>query len=129
MATNYHRRPQPPENRPSALLSKEENTVLFGLLGKKCTTLSSSVVQLLLTEPPHHSKWQIRCTGVVCFVKDNPKRSYFIRVYDFDRQQLVWEQELYNTFQYKTPREFFHTFEAHDCMAGLNFADDKEAKL
>ena len=28
-----------------------------------------------------------------------------------NRQQL-WEQELYHQFKYKTPREYFHTFEA-----------------
>ena len=27
--------------------------------------------------------------------------------------QQIWEQELYNQFRYKTPREYFHTFEAH----------------
>ncbi|XP_054168787.1 actin nucleation-promoting factor WASL-like [Oppia nitens] len=125
----HHRQHQPAiDNRSSMLLSKDENELIFSLLGKKCQTLSTSVVQLLLSEAPYHTKWQIRCTGVVCFVKDNPKRSYFIRVYDFDKRQLVWEQELYNTFDYKCPRNFFHTFEAHDCMAGLNFADDREAK-
>ena len=24
---------------------------------------------------------------------------------------MIWEQELYNQFAYKTPREYFHTFE------------------
>jgi hypothetical protein len=127
MATNLQQRRQLPENKPSNLLSKEENDIIFALLGKKCNTLSTAVVQLLLTEGPYHTKWQIRCTGVVCFVKDNPKRSYFIRVFDFDKRCLVWEQELYTTFEYKTPRPFFHTFEAHDCMAGLNFANEMEA--
>ena len=27
-------------------------------------------------------KWTKQLTGVACFVKDNTKRSYFIRVYD-----------------------------------------------
>ena len=27
-------------------------------------------------------------------------------------QQLEWEQEMYNQFKYKEPRENFHTFEA-----------------
>ena len=47
-------------------------------------TLSTAVVQLLVTLPPQHIKWNHKCTGVVCFVKDNPKRSYFIRVYDIE---------------------------------------------
>lgn len=41
---------------------------------------------------------------------------------------MVWQQELYTTFEYKTPRSQFHTFEADDCQAGLNFANDQEAQ-
>jgi hypothetical protein len=36
MATNLQQRRQLPENKPSNLLSKEENDIIFGLLGKKC---------------------------------------------------------------------------------------------
>lgn len=52
-------------------------------------SLSTAVAQLLLTKSPDHIKWHVKCTGVVCFVKDNPKRSYFIRVYDFDVNTLL----------------------------------------
>nr|KAG5699502.1 hypothetical protein BaRGS_020061 [Batillaria attramentaria] len=41
--------------------------------------------------------------------------------------QQIWEQELYNQFRYKTPRDYFHTFEAHDNVVGLNFASEDEA--
>ncbi|RWS30266.1 hypothetical protein B4U80_11059 [Leptotrombidium deliense] len=118
------------ENCASQLLSYEENETLFSLLGKRCITLATAVIQLLTTEAPIHSKWTKRITGVVCFVRDCAKRSYFIRVYDIDfRKQCFWEQEIYSTFEYRTPREYFHTFEADDCMAGLNFANDREAEL
>jgi len=64
---------------------------------------------------------------VVCFVKDNLRRSYFIRVYDMDRMVLVFDQEIYNQFRYKAPRPYFHTFEGDDSQIGLNFADEAEA--
>jgi len=28
-------------------------------------------------------------------------------------KMMTWEQELYTQFKYKTPRDYFHTFEAH----------------
>ncbi|RWS09452.1 neural Wiskott-Aldrich syndrome protein-like protein [Dinothrombium tinctorium] len=116
------------ENQPSLLLNGDENNLVFNLLSKRCVTLATAVVQLLTTEPPIHSKWTKRATGVVCFVRDAAKRSYFIRVFDIDnKKQCVWQQEIYTTFEYKTPREYFHTFEADDCMAGLNFANEREA--
>ena len=36
---------------------------------------------------------------MVCFVKDNLRRSYYIRVYDMDRTVLVFDQEIYNQFK------------------------------
>ena len=69
-----------------------------------------------------HAKWNKRSCGVVCLVKDNPKRSYFIRVLDMDRKVVVFDQEIYNQFRYRSPRPYFHTFEAEDGQIGLNFA-------
>ena len=119
---------KPSQNKGSMLLSKEENDLVFSLLGEKCVTLSSAVIQLLVTTPPTHSKWTKHTTGVVCFVKDNIVRSYFIKVYDIDnKRQCVWQQELYRYFDYKAARINFHTFEADSCRAGLYFADSNEA--
>ncbi|KAI1298604.1 Neural Wiskott-Aldrich syndrome protein [Halotydeus destructor] len=121
-------RPQGQDNKRSTLLSNEENDLVCQLLGKRCFSMATAVVQLLLTKPPEHSKWNKMATGVACFVKDNPKRSYFIRVFDIDnRKCMIWEQELYTTFKYKTPRTYFHQFEADDKMAGLSFASEQEA--
>ena len=36
---------------------------------------------------------------------------------------------LINTFRYKTPRPYFHTFEGDDSQVGLNFADEREAAI
>ena len=44
-----------------------------------------------------------------------------------DRKIVVFDQEIYNQFRYKTPRPYFHTFEAEDGQVGLNFADETEA--
>ena len=69
-----------------------------------------------MSESPGHLRWNKRSCGVACFVKDNQRRSYFIRVFDVDRQMLAFDQEVYNQFRYKTPRAYFHTFEADDCQ-------------
>ena len=34
-----------------------------------------------------------------------------MRVFCIERLTLLWEQELYNQFEYKNPRPYFHTFE------------------
>lgn len=42
--------------------------------------------------------------------------------------EVVWEQEMYQGFQYAQSAPFFHTFETDDYVAGLCFADETEAK-
>ncbi|KAG6920852.1 Wiskott-Aldrich syndrome, partial [Chelydra serpentina] len=65
------------DNVPSRLLLDHENQQVFELLGRKCTTLATSVAQLYLALPPSNQVWGKQGCGVLCLVKDNPRRSYF----------------------------------------------------
>nr|XP_008507691.1 PREDICTED: wiskott-Aldrich syndrome protein-like [Equus przewalskii] len=69
------------QNKPSTLLQDHENQRLFEMLGRKCWTLATAVVQLYLALPPGAKHWTKEHCGAVCFVKDNPQKSYFIRLY------------------------------------------------
>ncbi|XP_025785102.1 neural Wiskott-Aldrich syndrome protein [Puma concolor] len=103
--------PPPPRrvtNVGSLLLTPQENESLFTFLGKKCVTMSSAVVQLYAAD--RNCMWSKKCSGVACLVKDNPQRSYFLRIFDIKDGKLLWEQELYNNFVYNSPRGYFHTF-------------------
>lgn len=42
--------------------------------------MSSAVVQIYAAD--RNGMWSKKCCGVACLVKDNPQRSYFIRIYD-----------------------------------------------
>ena len=41
---------------------------------------------------------------------------------------VLWDQEIYDPFYYNQDRTFFHSFELENCLAGLSFVDEKEAK-
>ncbi len=114
-------------NRPSKLLSQSENDQLFNLMGRRCASLATAVVQLFLAQP--HNTWTKKHCGVACFIKDVNKRSYYIRVFDITKGMKVWEQELYNQFKYSviSNKPFFHVFATDKCWAALNFANDSEA--
>ena len=45
-------------------------------------TLATSVAQLYVAPPDSRNRWKKKLTGVICFVKDNGKRSYFLRMYN-----------------------------------------------
>ncbi|XP_063700312.1 actin nucleation-promoting factor WASL [Culicoides brevitarsis] len=113
-------------NRPSKLLTREENEQVFQLLGNKRQTQATAVVQLFSTEPPAHSTWVKRHTGVLCFVKDSSRRSYFMQLYCLSRNELVWEHEVYEPFIINRPRQYLLTFEGHDRIVSFNFASEDE---
>uniref|UniRef100_A0A1A8C6K4 Wiskott-Aldrich syndrome n=4 Tax=Nothobranchius kadleci TaxID=1051664 RepID=A0A1A8C6K4_NOTKA len=115
------------ESDRSSLLSQQENDMLEELLGRRCASTATAVAQLFMALPHSPSTWSLQHTGVVCFVKDNPQRSYFIRMFDLKAGKRVWEQELYDQMAYFTPLQYFHTFPADDCQVGLNFTDQQEA--
>ncbi|CAH2267810.1 jg5747 [Pararge aegeria aegeria] len=117
------------ENRPSVLLTRDENDQVFGLIGPKCQSLATAVVQLFTTEGPGHSEWKKKDTGVLCLIKDNSKRSYFFRIYCLYRKAMIWEHEVYLQIEYKSPRPYLHTFEAEDYMTAFNFANEDEARV
>ncbi len=47
---------------------------------------------------------------------------------DLKTRQIVFEQEIYFGFKYQELAPFFHSFEVEDCVAGLCFAEEAEAK-
>ncbi|KAI1892181.1 hypothetical protein AGOR_G00130680 [Albula goreensis] len=90
------------ENNFSALLSAKEKERLVEVLGRRCVAMASAVVQLYMALPHSPTVWSLQHAGVVCFVKDNPRRSYFIRLFDIKDGKL-------------------------DCQVGLNFTCEQEA--
>ncbi|KAF5298335.1 hypothetical protein FQR65_LT01113 [Abscondita terminalis] len=120
--------PELVENKMCSLLNKDENDQVFGLIGVRCQALVTTVIQLYITEPPHHTQWIKKDTGILCFVKDNVRKNYFFRIYCLKRNIMLWEQEIYNDMEYINSYDFFHTFEGEGCMVAFNFANTTEAK-
>ncbi|KAH8381835.1 hypothetical protein KR009_000511 [Drosophila setifemur] len=118
--------PRAKVNGSSSLLTQEENDAVFRLLGKKCQTLNTAVVQIYKTEGSAHAHWKKRHTGVVCFVKDSAIRSYFMRAYCLIKNELIWEHEIYDGMQVVKSRPFLLTFEGSDGHVGLNFVSEEE---
>ena len=76
------------QNVPSILLSQEENDLVFTIVGNRKQTKATAVVQMFHAQPDR-TQWTKFKTGVVCFVKDNVKKSYYIRLFDLSVSDLV----------------------------------------
>lgn len=73
--------------------------------------MCTAVAQLYTTEPPAHSIWIKRNTGALCFVRDSSKRSYFMRIYCLIKNELVWEEEIYESIFINKSKEYLLDFE------------------
>lgn len=88
--------------------------------------MCTAVVQLFTTEAPAHSAWTKRLNGVLCFVRDSSKRSYFMRIYCLLKNELVWEEEMYESLYINKSRDFLLSFEGSVsaigsfCLKNLN---------
>jgi neural Wiskott-Aldrich syndrome protein len=91
-------------------LSKDENELVFHLMGRRCTSLCTTVAQVYLTEPPD-CRWMKKATGALCFVKDNAKRSYYCRLFCLIKHTVMWEQEMYDTIEISKTLPYLLTFE------------------
>ncbi|KAI8970896.1 hypothetical protein BD414DRAFT_390602, partial [Trametes punicea] len=66
--------------------------------------------------------------GALAFVKDT-QGVFYLKLVDLaGTRGIIWEHELYEDFEYYQDRPFFHSFSGDDCMIGIVFADESEAK-
>lgn len=80
-----------PDNTGSKLLTIEENTALFNLIGTNCVSLAAGVCQLFRAE---HGCWRKVSTGVVSLVKDYNQKAYCLRIFNLQEEQLIFQQHL-----------------------------------
>ena len=134
-------------SKPSGLLGPKDNMCVVQMLGPRAQSLSTAVVQFF-TCSPQERQWTLRgnydnfvtlhliqlfrffcykVTGVACLVKDSNRKSYYIQIFDMDIPQRIWEQELYEEFSFKMPKEDVLVFEAELSMVALYFAEIREA--
>lgn len=77
--------------------------------------MATAVVQLYITESPAHSLWIKRNTGIACFIRDSTKRSYFVRIYCLMKNELIWEEEMYESIYINKSKEYLLDFEGRVC--------------
>lgn len=63
--------------------------------------------------------------GGIALVKDGAQ--HHLKLVSLDKESVEWQQELYDGFEYKNPKPFFHVFEGDDAVYGLSFANDGDA--
>ena len=72
-------------------LTDQENHNIHNQFDTREEALSTAIVQLLFATNTRPSRWEVKITGVACFVKDSNRRGIYIEVRKifFDIQEKV----------------------------------------
>ncbi|KAG0350099.1 hypothetical protein BG005_010355 [Podila minutissima] len=88
--------------------------------------ITATVARLYVAYPDPHQWTYSGIMGGLAFVQT--KSTFLFRIVDLmGARGVIWEQELYEDFEYTQERSFFHTFAIDNCQAAFSFADDQEA--
>ncbi|KAF9272228.1 hypothetical protein BGZ68_002590, partial [Mortierella alpina] len=90
--------------------------------------ITATVARLYVAYPDPNSWTYSGIMGGLAFVQT--KSTFLFRIVDLmGSRGVIWEQELYENFEYTQERSFFHTFAIDNCLAAFSFADDQEASV
>ncbi|KAJ9663105.1 hypothetical protein H2201_005776 [Coniosporium apollinis] len=114
-----------------SILSDEDKQTVKRTVPKASNKIHAVAVARLYIAYPNRQRWTYTgLQGAAVLANDLVGNTFWIKMVDISpmNRGVIWDQEIYDTFSYNQDRLFFHTFELEDCLAGLSFADEKEAK-
>ncbi|KAK4162050.1 WH1-domain-containing protein [Cladorrhinum sp. PSN259] len=115
---------------PSVLNDDDKETVKR-FVPKQTNKIHAVAVARLYIAYPNRTRWTYTgLQGAIVLANDLVGNTYWLKMVDVSpgNRGVIWDQELFDTWNYNQDRVFFHTFELEECLAGLSFVDEKEAK-
>ncbi|KAK4236326.1 hypothetical protein C8A03DRAFT_35770, partial [Achaetomium macrosporum] len=114
-----------------SILSDDDRETVKRFVPKQTNKIHAVAVARLYIAYPNRSKWTYTgLQGAVVLANDLVGNTYWIKMVDISpgNRGVIWDQEIFENWSYNQDRVFFHTFELEECLAGLSFVDEKEAK-
>ncbi|KAJ9500448.1 hypothetical protein H2202_004243 [Exophiala xenobiotica] len=114
-----------------SILGEGEKEIVKRAIPKAANKIQAVAVARLYIALPGRNRWTYTgLQGAAVLCNDLVGNTFWIKLVDISpaSRGVIWDQEIYDTFQYNQDRTFFHSFELEQCMAGLSFVDEKEAR-
>ncbi|KAK8089955.1 hypothetical protein PG997_004916 [Apiospora hydei] len=114
-----------------SILSDEDKETVKRTVPKQTNKIQAVAVARLYVAFPNRSKWTYTgLQGAIVLANDLVGNTYWLKLVDISpsARGVIWDQEIFDIWSYNQDRTFFHTFELEECLAGLSFVDEKEAK-
>lgn len=114
-----------------SILSEADKETVKRTVPKAANRIQAVAVARLYVCLPNQNRWSYTgLQGAAVLSNDLVGNTFWLKLVDVSpgNRGVIWDQEIYDTFQYNQDRTFFHSFELEQCMAGLSFVDEKEAR-
>ncbi|KAI9725731.1 MAG: hypothetical protein M1828_002614 [Chrysothrix sp. TS-e1954] len=114
-----------------SLIQDDDRQTVKRVVPKASNKILAVAIAKLYVAYPDRQRWTYTgLQGAAVLANDTVGNTFWIKLVDISsaNRGVIWDQEIYDTFSYNQDRVFFHSFELEQCMAGLSFVDDKEAK-
>ncbi|EGC37049.1 hypothetical protein DICPUDRAFT_87126 [Dictyostelium purpureum] len=109
----------------SATITDQERSQVAFVAGSSTDVHSTTVARLY---EGRQGRWDFMAVGIVSLVSNRVDKTNFIKMFDLKANyRIIFEQEIYDSFDYQKHKEFFFTFEGDSAVYGLSFADVTEA--
>ncbi|XP_071082696.1 uncharacterized protein [Haliotis cracherodii] len=114
----------------SSHLTTAQCDILKYIVGRRREIRAAGVVEVLTADVTDAGSrtWTHRGYGVMCFIKDHPRKQYIFKAFNLMTRQEIHEHTINNKFKYIEKSDRFHYMTgAKNRMTGLNFIDESEA--
>ncbi|KAI0674339.1 hypothetical protein C8Q78DRAFT_929572, partial [Trametes maxima] len=110
-------------------LSNDEKAKVKAAVNSPANKIFTAALTRIYYAYPKPEEWSYTgLQGALAFVKDT-QGVFYLKLVDLaGTRGIIWEHEVYEEFEYNQDRPFFHSFPGDDCMIGVVFADEGEAK-
>ncbi|ORY86916.1 hypothetical protein BCR37DRAFT_128457 [Protomyces lactucae-debilis] len=110
------------------LTPADKDTIKHCIPSASNKIITAAIAKLYICLPDSQRWIDTELIGAAVLAYDQVGKCFFFKLVDVvGTQGILWDQELYEGFQYNQDRTFFHSFEIPECMAAFSFADEREA--
>ncbi|KAI0002471.1 hypothetical protein BJV74DRAFT_765469 [Russula compacta] len=113
----------------SSTLSANEKNFVRSIIPTPTKILAASLARIYFAYPDPNSWSYGGLQGALILIADRARGSHFFCLVDIaGTRGILWEHEIYSGFEYYQDRVFFHSFAGDECMIGIVFPAEGDAK-
>ncbi|KAH9965310.1 hypothetical protein BC827DRAFT_1355591 [Russula dissimulans] len=113
----------------SSTLGADEKNLVKSVIPSQTKILAASLARLYFAYPDPNSWSYGGLQGALVLVADRARGAHFLCLVDLaGTRGIIWEHEIYKGFEYNQDRLFFHSFAGDECMIGIVFPAEGDAK-